>query len=370
MIFLRIFNGILFSVLLLGGLYLLWGGYKDTHKLGSVSKAKSLISRSSEAVDSADDKKDNISGSVDQTTDKATAGTHKNNTSPQIGDKIVTPDTDKNQQGKANHTDSKRPLNSIYFDETLYEYTSHGLVPKINDKGESVAQTYGHSFLFPDQPAKPTISIVLGHLGLNPKIYHEFQKISVPEAFTLSFSPYGSKNLRWMEYFRKQGHELLLELHVEMDEFQSMYGPLGLNLRQNDDDFRALFDKTLSMGHFYVGCLTPYGGKAEKRRAKMFERLKSISKDTGMVMAAADAQNHPEFIHIDVMIPRDSDEFAIKDLLEQGLILAEEKGHVVIYFDTSPLSLRMVNQWAKGIINGREYQLVSITDIQKYKKSQ
>lgn len=96
------------------------------------------------------------------------------------------------------------------------ERASVGQLPVIADDGRTPAGAYARPFSNPEN--RPTVSIVLGGLGIN--YTHTKSAIEeLPPEVTLSFAP-SARNLQsWIHQARAAGHEVLLEVPMEPYEY-------------------------------------------------------------------------------------------------------------------------------------------------------
>ena len=96
------------------------------------------------------------------------------------------------------------------------ERTSLGYLPQISDDGRTPAGAYARPFANPEN--RPTVSIVLGGLGINWR--HTKSAIDeLPPEVTLSFAPTARNLQGWINQAREAGHEVLLEVPMEPYEF-------------------------------------------------------------------------------------------------------------------------------------------------------
>lgn len=94
----------------------------------------------------------------------------------------------------------------------LWEAGSQGKLPKIASDGRTPLQVYRRPFSNP--AGRPTISIVLGGLGLNRGVTQAAIDELPPEV-TLSFVPYTRGLQTWVDSARAAGHEVIIEFPME-----------------------------------------------------------------------------------------------------------------------------------------------------------
>ncbi|WP_300391716.1 divergent polysaccharide deacetylase family protein [Henriciella sp.] len=105
---------------------------------------------------------------------------------------------------------SRAPISAVT------ERTSLGYLPKIAEDGRTPAGAYARPFANPED--RPTVSIVVGGLGIN--YTHTKSAIEeLPPEVTLSFAPTARNLQGWINQARAAGHEVLLEVPMEPYEY-------------------------------------------------------------------------------------------------------------------------------------------------------
>ena len=139
------------------------------------------------------------------------------------------------------------------------ERTSLGYLPKIAEDGRTPAGAYARPFANPEN--RPTVSIVLGGLGINWR--HTQSAIEeLPPEVTLSFAPTARDLQGWIDKARAAGHEVLLEVPMEPYEFgrerphsQTLYAA------HSEAELDRNLDYLMSRASGYFGIINYQGSK-------------------------------------------------------------------------------------------------------------
>ena len=91
----------------------------------------------------------------------------------------------------------------------------HGLLPRIAKNGKKPWMVYRAPVTQQVlQSDAPKVAIVLGGMGINLKLTDQAIE-NLPGQITLAFAPYGKRLQRKINYARKYGHEVMLQLPME-----------------------------------------------------------------------------------------------------------------------------------------------------------
>lgn len=148
---------------------------------------------------------------------------------------------------------SRAPISAVT------ERTSLGYLPKIADDGRTPAGAYARPFANPEN--RPTVSIVVGGLGINWR--HTQSAIEeLPPEVTLSFAPTARNLQGWIDQARAAGHEVLLEVPMEPYEFgrerphpQTLYGG------HSESQLTSNLNYLMSRATGYFGVINYQGSK-------------------------------------------------------------------------------------------------------------
>lgn len=143
--------------------------------------------------------------------------------------------------------------------EGVYEWGSEGRLPKISDDGRRPFDVYKRPFSNP--AGRPTVSIVLGGLGLNRRVTQAAIDELPPEV-TLSFVPYSRGLQTWIDRARAAGHEVLIEFPMEPYDYPNNDpGPYTLLTTANAPENKRRAEWLLSQATGYFGVANYQGAK-------------------------------------------------------------------------------------------------------------
>jgi polysaccharide deacetylase 2 family uncharacterized protein YibQ len=95
------------------------------------------------------------------------------------------------------------------------QQTAMGILPVIAPDGRTPFQLYAKPFK-PD--GRPKVALIVGGLGLNPAATRAAIE-RLPAEVTLSFVPYAQGLQGWIDLARANGHEVLLEIPMEPQDY-------------------------------------------------------------------------------------------------------------------------------------------------------
>ena len=237
------------------------------------------------------------------------------------------------------------------------ERTSVGYLPKIAEDGRTPAGAYARPFANPEN--RPTVSIVLGGLGINWR--HTQSAIDeLPPEVTLSFAP-SARNLQgWIDQARAAGHEVLLEMPMEPYEFgrerphsQVLYGANG------EDQIARNMDYVMSRATGYFGVTNYQGSKFatdSAATAYFSERLKerglAFVEDgslTPSTFPAAAEQTGLRFRAANTPIDARPDGEEIENKLLELESIALEEGAALGTGFAYPITIDMLKEWTSHL---------------------
>lgn len=158
----------------------------------------------------------------------------------------------------------------------LTEWSSQGKLPIIAEDGRTSFQAYRRPFSNP--AGRPSISIVVGGLGLNSRVT-EAAIDELPPEITLSFVPYSRGLQAWVDKARAAGHEVLIELPMEPYDYPNNdTGPYTLLTTANTSENMRRVEWLLTRATGYFGVTNYQGAKFatdSRAIAPVFDELKS-----------------------------------------------------------------------------------------------
>lgn len=122
------------------------------------------------------------------------------------------------QPGQASQSLPKRPAAEPLAQAPIAavsQQTAMGPLPIVSPDGRSPFQAYARPFR---ADGRPRVALVVGGLGLNPAATKAAIE-KLPAEVTLSFVPYAQGLQSWIDLARANGHEVLLEIPMEPQDY-------------------------------------------------------------------------------------------------------------------------------------------------------
>lgn len=156
----------------------------------------------------------------------------------------------------------------------LQTRTRYGMVPTIAEDGTAPVDAYARPF--DNRLDQPTVSIILGGLGLN--YTHTKTAIEqLPPEVTLAFSPHARGLRTWIRRARDAGHEVLIELPLEATEYGRVRPhPLTITTDLSDEAVADRLDRFLASGTGYFGVINYQGDKLAQDSAQVARVLSHL----------------------------------------------------------------------------------------------
>jgi len=200
---------------------------------------------------------------------------------------------------------------------------------------------------------------IVGGLGLDPATTRLALE-SLPPQVTLAFSPYTPGLQDWINQARARGHEVLLEVPMEPEDYpENDPGPFTLRARAQPVETVKRLEWILSRGTGYFGILNRMGERFVKSPEGMGALSGALRSrglafiDTGIASTSGTAEFRASANQAldTVLVPA-----AIDESLLRVEAAALSRGEGLGIAQAYPLSLRQVASWA-GQIEGRGFQL-------------
>ena len=156
----------------------------------------------------------------------------------------------------------------------MTEWSAQGKLPVIAEDGRTSFSVYRRPFSNP--AGRPTISVIVGGLGLNARVTQAAIDELDPN-ISLSFVPYSRGLQTWVDKARAAGHEVLIEMPMEPYDYPNNdTGPYTLLTTANAQENLRHTEWLLSRATGYFGVTNYQGAKfATDTRAitPVFEEL-------------------------------------------------------------------------------------------------
>ena len=286
-----------------------------------------------------------------------------------------TADTSTDHDGDANDVDeaSTRPqvagLPAAPF-EGLSEWSAQGRLPIVASDGRTSFSAYKRPFSNP--AGRPTISIVVGGLGLN-RLVTEAAINELPPEVTLSFVPYSRGLQSWVDQARAAGHEVLIEMPMEPYDYPNNdTGPYTLLTTANATENLRRAEWLLSRATGYFGVTNYQGAKyATDTRAisPVFEEISNRglafihdgSAPRSVFQGVAEANELP-FAEASRVIDSDPSASAIDEQLLHLEAIALQRGYSLGTGFAFPITIDQLRDWA-GTLESKGYLLAPASSL-------
>ena len=241
-------------------------------------------------------------------------------------------------------------------DGSLLETTRHGELPVIAADGREAWQVYARPF--PPGDARPRIAVVLTGLGLSQAATNA--AIGLPGAVSLSFAPYAANLNEWAIRARTAGHEILLDLPTEPQDYPTDDpGPHTLLTSLNPSDNVARLEWLLGRFVGYVGVIDWMGAKFA-RSAEALRPVLAALKSRGLMVVYSRTSEASRVFELagQVGLARavanaEIDTLASRDAIDRQLIALEREarasGYALAVARPYPVTIERLSLWARSL---------------------
>lgn len=274
------------------------------------------------------------------------------------------------QQDVVRSTPGKGELMAPAPQPALVEQGPYGPLPKIAPDGREPWQVYARPSDVDD--TRPRIAIVITEIGLSMAASQEAIR-RLPPAVTLSVDPYAAEPDEWAPKARRAGHEILLSLPLESDEFPFRdAGPMALLTSLAVEDNIDRLQRVLSRCTGYVGVSSAFGRRFEQDETSLRPVLEFIDRrglmyvggNASKITLAPDGGDETEFplITVDVWIDDEATPHGIDRALAQLEATARERAVAVGLARNYPLTIARLAAWAAAL-EEKDIALVPISAV-------
>ena len=153
------------------------------------------------------------------------------------------------------------PLSAAAPPADMIEQSAFGPLPRISPDGLKPMDAYRGEPRVPPAAGKPRIVLVISGLGLSQTGTQDAINM-LPDDVTLAFAPYGSSLQRWVDKARQKGHEVLLQVPMEPENYPDT-NPGEHTLLASTDPAGADSDLDWVLGRMtsYTGVMNYMGGR-------------------------------------------------------------------------------------------------------------
>lgn len=241
-------------------------------------------------------------------------------------------------------------------DGSLLETTRHGDLPVIAVDGREAWQVYARPF--PPEETRPRVAVVLTGLGLSQAATNA--AIGLPGAVSLSFAPYAANLSEWAIRARAAGHEILLDLPMEPQDYPTDDpGPHTLLTSLNPSDNVARLEWLLGRFAGYIGVIDRMGTKFT-RSSEALRPVLAALKNRGLLVVDSRTSESSRVFELagQVGLARavssaEIDRLASRDAIDRQLAVLEQEaranGYAVAVARLYPVTIERLSLWARSL---------------------
>lgn len=211
----------------------------------------------------------------------------------------------------------------------------------------------------PPEDGRARIVIIVSEIGLSRARSRDAID-RLPEAVTMAVMAYADDRASWVDDIRAAGHEALLAVPMEPEDYPRIDpGPGPLLTNMDDLENLARYDKALSNASGVVGVLAHMGGRFLAESARMRPIL-AATVDRGLLFvdsraspdSAVEALSRGRELHVllnDRFIDVEPSQQAIAQRLDELEAIAARQGHAVGIALPYPVSIELIRAWAADL---------------------
>ncbi|AIB10836.1 hypothetical protein ABAZ39_02130 [Azospirillum argentinense] len=257
----------------------------------------------------------------------------------------------------------------------LVEDSRNGPLPRIAEDGRKPWQVYARPF--PAADRRPRIAIVLAEMGISGVTTgNALQKL--PPTITLAFVPYAERLDNWVERARGKGHEVMLSIPMEPQDYpRNDPGPNALLTMLPPERNMERLEWSLGKAAGYVGITSTTGSKFTTNPDAVNPVVAAMKARGLMVL---DARANPRSVagtlagqagvpraFADRVIDRDLSRGAIDDQLAELETIAKANGAAVGIGAPYPSTIERINLWLTGLAD-RGIAIVPVSAVANMQK--
>lgn len=258
----------------------------------------------------------------------------------------------------------------VQADPALLETTNQGPLPRISDDGRRPVEVYGAPG--PIDRTKPRIALVVTDMGMMARNTRR-AIAELPPQVTFAFSPYAPNLIEWGEESRRNGHEVLLMIPMEPENYpQNDPGPLSLLTGYSTKENVGMLKASLGTFTGYVGIINHMGSRFTAAVDSLRPVLDELQA-RGLMIVDSRASQFSRAVNMAraIGVPSAYNNRYVDDNLSADAILAElteleniarATGNAVGVAHNYPVTINAVNRWAAGL-EARGFVLVPVTSV-------
>ena len=239
----------------------------------------------------------------------------------------------------------------------LIEPSAFGPLPRVSPDGRRPRDAYARRPPAAD-PSLPRVVLVVNGMGLS-QTGTQTAIEALPEDVTLAFAPYGSSLQRWIDKARAEGHEVLLQVPLEPDNYPEQNPGehtllVSTDRHANQQDLHWILGRATG----YAGVMNHMGARFTSEEGALLPFLGAIGErglfylDDGSSPRSV-APRAGEILQVpvvvgDLVVDRGRSPDAIERELAALESLARRDGLAVWVASAFPISVQVIARWARG----------------------
>ena len=241
-------------------------------------------------------------------------------------------------------------------DPALIEESPSGPLPRIGPDGRKPWRVYSRPYN--KLTDRPRIAVVVSDVGIAEETTD--QAIGLPGAVTLALAPYARNLADVVQRARDAGHEVLLTLPMEPNDYpRSDPGPYALLTSLDRAENMKRLEWVLGRATGYIGLASYQAGAFGNAPRLLSPVMKALSdrglvyletrpRDVGTALTAAGRAGAPHAA-VDIVADADLTRATILRRLNEAEVLANAQGTAIVMIHPYPMAMARVQRWAESL---------------------
>lgn len=264
------------------------------------------------------------------------------------------------------------PLRAAPVD-ILVEQSDFGLLPRIAEDGLTAYDAYARPEPQNLDDAKPKVGLIVTGLGMS-RAATEAAIAAMPEDVTLSLDAYARGLDFWVARAREDGHEVLLNLPLEAEDFPfEDPGPDALKVFDSPEDNVRKLEYVLGRTSGYFGVLAVHGSKFLTVEDQVDNLIAQI-KNRGLMYVDGGAEGslgtrsaykvNVPWAAVEINFDRAQSANEFQNRLDEFEALARKRALSIARVSATPLSMARLQAWL-ATLDDKGFQLVPVSALAK-----
>lgn len=229
------------------------------------------------------------------------------------------------------------------------------------------------------EEVKPAVALIFVGVGRDPHILMKALRV-LPKQISFSFLPYTSSILEWLREARRKGHDVLLDLPLESNEYPQLNkGSYTLRQDAKEDENLSKLAFILKKGQgVIIGVYGFMGSRILASKKDMYPILKALKKKEYTFLEVEGSYSCVRSLACMLGLPyvqgiqileREGSEESFKKEFQNLETRAREEGFSLGIISLNEVTLREVRRWIETL-DDQAVSLVSLSEISLYRNSE